>query len=112
MSANRTMYAPVAGPEGADITGRQPGTPRPDAEGDTRACPICKGAGEIPPDMDREEMIQAISNDIEGPEPPASETPFDTPGRMALDEEQRTEVGRLGARATNRMRGPRTFATG
>ena len=92
----------------ADTTGRQPGTPPagPSGAGETRACPVCQGKGEVPADMDREQMLQALDAGMPSPENPEA---GEMPENAVAPSDNDAELTRLGERAKNRMTGPRTF---
>lgn len=108
-----SSFAPPPSNLPPDVTGRQPGTPSPDGQGDSRACPVCMGTGEVPSEMGRDEMLQALDQNMPNPENPeqgeieqnAPSQPFTHLRRDPLNPDQQAEVGRLVTRARGRMSG-------
>jgi hypothetical protein len=110
-----SSYPPPAPPSHLPpaATGHQPGTPAPDGQGESRACPVCMGSGEVPASMGRDEMLQALDSNMSNPENPESgelsqdstSQPFAHLRKDPLSPDQQAEVSRLGTRARGRMSG-------
>jgi hypothetical protein len=80
----------------------------PSPQQDTQPCPVCQGAGEVPASMGRDEMLQALDQNMPEPmEPgnsaPQAPPPFSLPGRQPMTDDQNAEVSRLGAHAKDHM---------
>ena len=75
-----------------------------------RDCPVCSGIGQIPASMGRDEMIDAINQNMpnaEEPERGESQEQTTTPLNTRfpeLSDDQRSEVNRLKGHATEYMK--------
>lgn len=84
-------------------------SPEPTPQPETKDCPICMGAGQVPITMSKEEMIESLnqqgepSTDQLGQDTGAIQAP--RPGQEPLDDSQVAEVNRLSTRARDRMSG-------
>lgn len=88
----------------------QPPTQPTQVEEEQRACPVCQGGGSIPASMSRDEILQAVDQNMPTADNPelgemyAAEKPANPFSRTPeMNQDQRTEVDRLNAHAKGRM---------